>query len=120
MDHQKRTRIFFQSLKKRHRKYENFGAIKNSDGKLSTSLPECLRYWCEYCTKLYDKPNSKVFAYNPIYGNDVDLDCPITYAEFISVLKTLKNNKAPGSDLITNEDLKILLQLSDDEEISGK
>ena len=60
-----------------------------------------------------------MFVYNPIFGNDVDLDCPITYAEFISVLHTLKNNKAPGSDFITNEDFKILPQLSDDEEISG-
>ena len=46
------------------------------------------------------------------------LDSPITYEEFISVCKWLKNNKAPGSDYITNEDFKNLLSL-DDPEILG-
>ena len=118
LDHLKRTRIFFQSLKKRYCNHENFGAIKNSEGKLSTSLPECLRFWGNYCTKLYEKSPSKFFVYNQVNGNELEIDRPITYAEFVSVLPKLKNNKAPGSDFITNEDFKILLQPSDDEDIS--
>ena len=120
MDYLKRTRFFFQSLKKRYCKHENFGPIKNSEGKLSTSLPECLNFWSNYCTKLYEKHNLPAFVFNPVKGNDQELDRPFTYVEFVSVLPGLKNNKAPGSDFITNEDFKILLQASDDQDISSK
>ena len=50
---------------------------------------------------------------------DEKLDAPIKYEEFKNSIKSLKNNKAPGSDFITTEDFKNLLT-SDDPEILGK
>ena len=54
-------------------------AIRNLDGKLSASLPECLNIWSIYCAKLYEKPTLNVFDFNPVNDNDLDLDRPITY-----------------------------------------
>ena len=84
---------------------------------MSNSLLESLHYWSNYCENLYSNVKSKVFNYNnPV--EDENLDFPLRYEEFISVCKSLKNNKAPGSDFLTNEDFKNLLSL-DDPEILG-
>ena len=43
------------------------------------------------------------------------MDGPITFDEFKTAIQSLKNNKAPGNDFITNEDIKqFLLQESED------
>ena len=48
-------------------------------------------------------------ANNPgILVEDATLDDPITVTEVINTIKTLKNKKSPGSDLIPNEFLKYL------------
>ena len=105
LDHQKGVRVFFPSLKSKSRTQEFVGPIRNLDGELSNSHSECLKFWSIYCEKLYSKTcNKNLFDYISI--ENMDLDSPINYDEFISSLKSLKNNKAPGSDFITNEDFK--------------
>ena len=37
------------------------------------------------------------------------MDSPIEFTEFMAAITSLKNNKAPGKDYITNEDIKSLL-----------
>ena len=115
LDHQKRARIFFQCLKSKNRTNDFFGPIRNLEGKLSNSHIECLEYWSNYCESLYSKTCKKELDLTPI--ENPKIDHPITFEEFISVVKSLKNNKAPGSDFITNEDFKNLLE--SDEEILG-
>ena len=53
LDHQKRVRVFFQSLKSKSRTHEFVGPIRNLDGELSNSHSECLKFWSIYCEKLY-------------------------------------------------------------------
>jgi len=65
---------------------------------------------------LYSKIGKESFHYVPI--NDEKLDSPITYKEFKNSIMSLKNNKAPGSDFLTNEDFKKWFT-SDDPEILG-
>ena len=67
-------------------------------------------------SKIVFKNIKKIINYLPI--NDEKLDSPITYEEMKISIKSLKNNKAPGSDFITNEDFKKWLT-SDDPEILG-
>ena len=100
-------------MKAKNRTQEFQGSIKNLNGKLSNSLTECLENWSCYCEKLYSKTCKKQFKYKPV-KNEV-LDGPIRYEEFNSVLMSLKNNKGPGRDFITNEDIKDLLSIDDPE-----
>ena len=94
LDHQKRSRVFFQKLlKSKNRGHEFQGPIRNSKGKLSNSKHECLQFWSNYCQKLYSKTCTKSFRYFPV--KEEKLDAPITYEEFTNPVKSLKNNKAP-------------------------
>ena len=94
----------------------------NVDGRLSNSLDECLLFWSKYCEKLYELPQINIRRSPYYHEEDSELDSPITYSEFIEVLSKLKNNKAPGSDFITNDDLKMfILPLdSDDPDVQRK
>ena len=86
------------------------------EGRLSNSLDECLVFWSNYCEKLYELPKINFIKslYHPV--EDCELDTPITYSEFIEALSKLKNNKAPGNDFITNDDLKIFILPSDSDD----
>ena len=44
LDHQKRSRVFFQQLKSKNRDYEFHGPIRNLKGELSSSLTEGLQF----------------------------------------------------------------------------
>ena len=104
LDHQKRSRVFFQNLKWKNKDYEFHGPIRNFKGKLSNSLSECLQFWSNYCQQLYSETGKQSFHYVPIL--DEKLDSPITYKKFKKSIMSLKNKKAPGSDFWTNEDFK--------------
>ena len=43
------------------------------------------------------------------------MDGPITFDEFKTAIQSLKNNKAPGNDFITNEDIKQFLTRESDD-----
>ena len=66
---------------------------------------------------MYSKVGKESFNYLPV--SNEKLDSPITYEEFKNSIMSLKNNKAPGSDFLTNEDFKKWLT-SDDPEIFGE
>ena len=94
LDHQKRSRVFYQKLKSKSKGSEFQCPIRKSKGKLSNSKRECLQFWSNYCQKLYSKTCTKSYHYLSV--KDDKLDAPITYEEFTSAIKSLKNNKAPG------------------------
>ena len=103
----------FSELRSKNCVLETFTAIRNSEGSLSESQSECLSYWASYCEKLYCGHELKPTRFLPVENKE--LDYPISFAEFKLAIQSLKNNKAPGIDFITNEDIKqFLCKESDD------
>ena len=43
------------------------------------------------------------------------MDSPIEFTEFVTAVISLKSNKAPGADFITNEDIKLFLPQASEE-----
>ena len=94
-DYSRRTRLLFWEIRSKNSTLETFNAIKDSDGSLFESHSDCLSYWAKYCQELYR-------------GNDIRsvkqihqiLDCPISYDDFQSAMKSLKRSKAPAKPLV--------------------
>ena len=107
LDYSKRTRLLFSELRSKNCVLETFNAIRNSEGSLSESRSECLSYWASYCEKLYRGHGLQHTRLSPVENKE--LDYPISFIEFKLAIKSLKNNKAPGNDFITNEDIKQFL-----------
>ena len=63
--------------------------------------------WAQYCQDLYYGHNDENISHVPIENES--LDSPIEFSEFLVAVTSLKRNKAPGKDRITNEDVKLLL-----------
>ena len=101
----KANKLLFSELRAKNRAMENFSSIRNSEGLLAESQAQCLFYWSQYCQELYrgQKSNNNV-NYFPIH--DESLDSSIDIEEFQAAIRSLKPNKAPGKDRITNEDIK--------------
>ena len=113
LDYPKRTRLLFSELRAKNRGMETFNAIRNSEGSLSESQEECLLYWSQYCQNLYRGQKNSKFIYVPF--EDKKLDSPIEFTEFVTAVISLKSNKAPGADFITNEDIKLFLPQASEE-----
>ena len=97
---------FFQSLKSQSRTQELVGPIRNLDGELSNSHSECLKFWSIYCEKLYSKTCNKNL-FDCISIENMDLDSPINYDDYISSLKSLKIIKRLEAILSQMKILKI-------------
>ena len=107
LDYSKRTRTFFNELRKRHNVRQNAGPIINSLGVLSNNFNETLENWTEYYRNLYFcDSNTTVF---PTSDEAVLLDNDLTYSEFLDEIYSLKNGKSPGYDGVTNEDITSLI-----------
>ena len=115
MDYNKRSRALFAQLKSKVGEPENFGAVFDKDGVLSTTLEGSLENWAAFYEDLYSGHNIPKFS--GTYCDDRELDQQFTSNEFENAIKSLKNNKTPGIDHIRNEDLKLLLQEREDQEL---
>ena len=99
--------MLFSEIRAKNRGIETFNAIRNRDGSRSESQKECLLNWAQYCQDLYHGPDFEKISHVPIENES--LYSPIEFSEFMVALTSLKRNKAPGKDCITNEDIKSLL-----------
>ena len=116
LDFCKRTRTFFNELRKRHKIRQKAGPIINSLGVLSKIFNETLENWTEYYKNLYFcESNTAVFTTS---DEVAPLDSNLTYSEFLDEIYSLKNGKSPGYDGITNEDITSLIPNVSPEDIS--
>ena len=65
--------------------------------------------WAEFYEQLYEGYQEAIFDAKSI-GNHI-LDRPLEHDKVERAISHLKNNKAPGSDSITSEDLKFLNEI---------
>ena len=106
------TRMFFAALRNKAKSPEQFGPIRGISGTLSTSLSQCLENWASYY-KNWDRAKPGTFDYPHV--ENPDLDKPFTYVELVLAVNKLRDNKAPGEDLIATDDLTILLHTDPDD-----
>ena len=107
LDFCKRTRTFFNELRKRHKVRQKTGPIIDSLGALSKNLNETLENWTEYYKNLYFcEGTTTVFSTSE---EVTPLDSDLTYSEFLDEIYSLKNGKSPGYDGVTNEDITSLI-----------
>ena len=106
-DYSKRTRLLFSELRAKNCRIETFNAIRNREGSLSESQKECLLNWAQYCQDLYYGHDFENISHVPIENES--LDSLMEFSEFMVAVTSLKRDKAPGKDCITNEDIKLLL-----------
>ena len=59
LDHIKATREFYREIRSKNAEEEELGPIVNEQGKLSTTLKECLENWKNYYERLYCGPKGK-------------------------------------------------------------
>ena len=107
LDFGKRTKTFFNELRKRHNVRKKAGPIIDSFGALSKNFNETLENWTEYYKNLYFCESiTTVF---PTSDEVVALDSDLTYSEFLDEIYSLKKGKSPGYDGVTNEDITSLI-----------
>ncbi|KAL4092477.1 hypothetical protein QTP88_026978 [Uroleucon formosanum] len=98
------TRELFQEIKKLTGDFKlKRSAIKDAYGKVQTDSSDILECWRTYCQKLYTDPDEHSDNKNT-YGEQ---EPGILSEETEQAVSKLKNNKAPGSDEITAEMLKL-------------
>lgn len=117
LDFNKRTRLFYSSLRKKQRIPEMVGPIQNKLGTLSTNLQETLNNWTEFYRELYSTKYTRSFFPTP--NEDSILDGDFSFQEFLDILFVLKNYKAPGFDHITNEDMTFIFVEDPDKDPIG-
>lgn len=96
-----------KALKELNRKKDWILNTKKKDGKITEKRPEILKAATEFYRNLYQsqKLGQVVSEYDT--STDEEEIPEILNEETIKAISTQKNDKAPGSDLITNEILKI-------------
>jgi hypothetical protein len=86
--------------------------IKAKDGKLLTTEKEVAERWKSHFEEVLNRPEPEITA-EPEPGHEIDIDIrPPTIQEVKAAIHSLKNDKAPGPDLITAEMLKADIDLS--------
>ena len=74
---------------------------------MSASWSECLNNWASFYESLYS--GETVRNFQPIPIENSELDDPFTFSELVFSVNELKDNKAPGEDLIMTDDFTVLL-----------
>ena len=87
LDFKKRTRTFFKELHRKFRVAELAGPIKNSSESLSRNLPETLKNWSDFYSKLYADIPSPSVIFTP--DDDAELDGDLTHSKFLDSIYTL-------------------------------
>ncbi|MCG8046717.1 MAG: reverse transcriptase domain-containing protein [Candidatus Thiodiazotropha endolucinida] len=96
---------------------KEFWKIINSVDKKNDTLPPLEDLYTYFQTinnndEAQNKPNSDpVYNVNNPNGDNEELNVPITPAEILSAVKSLKNNKSPGNDDILNEHIKCTINV---------
>ena len=114
LDFQKRTRLFFLNLRRKHKPKETFGSINNRFGIPSRNLSETLRNWCDFYRNLYRDTDEKIDFPTPDENPNLDRD--FSLSEYLDQIYLLKRNKAPGFDNLVNEDIISLVEEESDED----
>lgn len=102
MRNRKETRNLYQRINSMKNGFQpKLNMCKNKEGKLLSEENEVIENWSEYFRELL---NSEVINDEEvdIPVDDIDVDSP-TLDEVKLVVRNMKNNKAPGRDLITAE-----------------
>ena len=63
MDYNQRSRALFAHLKSKVCEPENFGAVFDKNGVLSTTLGRSLGNWATFYEDLYSSPGNKIFTF---------------------------------------------------------
>ena len=79
---------------------------ENNDGELITENSQVLERWAEYFENVLNTDSEPNEDYELPYGGPDPLVESPTFAETIEAIKSMKNHKAPGEDLITAELIK--------------
>ena len=128
LDHIKATREFYKEIRSKCAEEEELGPIVNEEGKLSTTLKECLENWKNYYEKLYsaqgkskkeeegeekeeEMESEEWEDEQPKERNEqeAEIDREITIEEVVEAAFALKSNKAAGCDTILSNDIIELL-----------
>lgn len=82
--------------------------IEDADGKQLNELDKVANRWRIYCQQLYSDQHTSTYPPTVIDWDGMELEPDILRSEICSAISALKNNKAPGPDLITAEVIKSL------------
>ena len=86
--------------------------VKAKDGRILTTENEVAERWKTHFEEVLNRPEPEITA-EPEPGRELELDIrPPTFQEVKAAITSLKNDKAPGPDLITAEMLKADIDLS--------
>ena len=86
--------------------------VKAKDGRILTTENEVAERWKSHFEEVLNRPEPEITA-EPEPGHELELDIrPPTFQEVKAAISCLKNDKAPGPDLITAEMLKADIDLS--------
>ncbi len=86
--------------------------VKAKDGTILTAEEEVAERWKSHFEEVLNRPEPEVTAETEP-GHEIDIDIrPPTIQEVKATIHSLKNNKAPGPDLITAKMLKADIDLS--------
>jgi len=83
--------------------------IKDKNGKMISDQDEVKRRWTEYFQELYNPKTAtdqRVLDALPEGGRSEDIPANIMRDEVEAAIRRLKNNKAPGIDNITAEEIQ--------------
>ena len=108
LDFNRRTRTFFSKLRQKNAHSETFCSITKKDGNLTKGLHETLQTWAQHYEDLYAGPTSPINFPKNLDDDPINED--FTLHEMIYTINTLKRNKSPGYDNITNDDIRSLLE----------
>lgn len=109
-DYKTNQKLFYRVLKtQRNGKQKENTTIKDRNGGLLKGDNEVMERWREYFRELLDDGHRGMEeSYDRADNIEVNEDTIITMEELKQAIKTLKNGKAPGCDMITSEMIKNL------------
>ena len=91
IDYNHRSRALFAHLNSKLCEPENFGAVLDKNGVLSTTLKGSLENWAAFYEDLYS--GHDIPRFSKAYFDDTELDKPFTFFEFKNAIKNLKKKQ---------------------------
>ena len=100
----KRAHETLRTLKKTAHRQSSI--IEDKQGKHLAEEQAIVNRWTEYCQELYNHPINPDINVLQLNSMDQDDDLQILKDEVINAIKSLKDGKSPGNDIIFSELLK--------------